>query len=42
MYIAIVILEAVYVTIYTVTYFRIQKKKKEEEKIQYERKNNKK
>ena len=42
MYIAIVILEAVYVTIYTVAYFRIQKKKKEEEKIQYERKNNKK
>lgn len=42
MYIAIIILEAVYITIYTLAYFRIRKKKKEEDKIQYERKNNKK
>ena len=38
MYIAIIVLETVYITIYTVAYFRIQKKKKEEEKIQYGRK----
>lgn len=41
MYIAIIILEAVYITIYTFAYFRI-KKRKEEEKNKYGRRNNKK
>lgn len=40
--IILIILEAMYITIYTLAYFRIRKKKKEEDKIQYERKNNKK
>lgn len=43
MYIAIIVLEAVYITIYTWAYFRIRKKKKEKEaRIQYGRRNNKK
>ena len=42
MYITIIVLEAVYITIYTWAYFRIRKKKKEEEKIQYGGRNNKK
>ena len=42
MYIAIIVLEAVYITIYTCAYFRIRKKKKKEEKIQYGGRNNKK
>ena len=40
--IILIILEAMYITIYTLAYFRIRKKKKEEDKIHYERKNNKK
>ena len=36
--ITLIILEVVYITIYTWAYFRIRKKKKEEEKIQYGRK----
>ena len=32
MYIAIIVLEAVYITIYTCAYFRIRKRKKEEER----------
>ena len=40
--ITLIILEAVYITIYTWAYFRIRKKKKEEEKIQYGGRNNKK
>ena len=40
--ITLIILEVVYITIYTWAYIRIRKKKKEEEKIQYGGRNNKK
>ena len=40
--ITLIILEVVYITIYTWVYFRIRKEKKEEKRIQYRRKNNKK
>lgn len=43
MYIAIIILEVVYITIYTWAYFRIKKKREEERgKNKYGRRNNKK
>lgn len=40
--ITLIILEVVYIAIYTWVYFRIRKEKKEEKRIQYRRKNNKK